>query len=162
MRDFQHDVHTGEGFNLPGLTTCPIALANGTPSITGSAAGKPVKPGASSGKGCTRVTVKRPPMCSLMARPELPGLQYAALDKAYDSDHIRARIKADGLEAVIPPKANHKVSMPCDAQQYRLREKAERFFGHLKQYRRIATRYDKLSCTFLAFIHVVAAWISIK
>ena len=95
-------------------------------------------------------------------KPELPALQYAALDKAYDSDHIRARIQADGVEAVIPPKANRKMAISYDADQYRLREKVERFFGHLKQYRRIATRYDKLSCTFLAFVHLVAAWISIK
>jgi len=38
----------------------------------------------------------------------------------------------------------------------------ERFFNHLKQFRRIATRYDKLSRTFLAFIHLVAAWIMLK
>ena len=44
----------------------------------------------------------------------------------------------------------------------KLREQVERFFNKLKQFRRIATRYEKLSQTFLAFIHLVAAWIMIK
>ena len=43
-----------------------------------------------------------------------------------------------------------------------LREKVERFFNNLKQFRRIATRYEKLSQTFLALIHLVAAWLIIK
>ena len=96
------------------------------------------------------------------AKPELPALEYAALDKAYDSDHIRFRLEQDGVQAVIPPKANRTQPIAYDAEQYKLREKVERFFGRLKQFRRIATRYDKLSQTFLAFIHLVAAWISIK
>lgn len=95
-------------------------------------------------------------------KPGLPALQYAGLDKAYDSDHIRARLAEDGIEAVIPPKANRKEPIAYDAEQYKLREKVERFFGRLKQFRRIATRYDKLRKTFLAFIHLVAAWSSVK
>ena len=95
-------------------------------------------------------------------KPALPALEYAAMDKAYDSDHIRSRVEEDGVEAVIPPKANRKAPIDYDAEQYKLREKVERFFGRLKQFRRVATRYDKLSKTFLAFIQLVAAWISIK
>jgi putative transposase len=49
-----------------------------------------------------------------------------------------------------------------DKDLYKLREKVERFFNKLKQFRRIATRYEKLSHTFLAFIHLVAVWILIK
>ena len=57
-----------------------------------------------------------------------------------------SRLEEDGIEAVIPPKANRKVHRSAyDADQYKLREKVERFFGRLKQFRRIATRYDKLS-----------------
>jgi hypothetical protein len=44
----------------------------------------------------------------------------------------------------------------------KLREEVERFFNNLKQFRRIATRYEKLSQTFLALIHLVAVWIIIK
>lgn len=65
-------------------------------------------------------------------------------------------------EAVIPPKSNCKVPIAYDVEQDKLRDKVERFFGRLKQFRRIATRYDKLSKTFLAFIHLVAAWLSSK
>lgn len=96
------------------------------------------------------------------AKPELPALKSAALEQGYDSDHIRARIEHSGVEAVIPPKSNRKVPIAYGAEQYKLREKVEWFFGRLKQFRRIATRYDKLSKMFLAFIHLVSACISIK
>ena len=49
-----------------------------------------------------------------------------------------------------------------DKNLYKFREKGERFFNNLKQCRRIATRYEKLSQTFLALIHLVAVWIIIK
>jgi transposase len=54
------------------------------------------------------------------------------------------------------------VEVHYDTNLYKLREKVERFFNNLKQFRGIATRYEKLSQTFLAFIHLVAAWILIK
>ena len=61
-----------------------------------------------------------------------------------------------------PPKSNRTEPLDYDTELYKLREKVERFFNNLKQFRRIATRYEKLSQTFLAFIHLVAAWILIK
>ena len=63
---------------------------------------------------------------------------------------------------VIPPKSNRVVSLDYDKNLYKLREKVERFVNNLKQFRRIATRYEKLSQTFLALIHLVAVWIIIK
>jgi transposase len=63
---------------------------------------------------------------------------------------------------VIPSKSNRIAAIDDDKNLYTLREKVERFFHNLKQCRRIATRYEKLSQTFLAFIHLVAAWIIIK
>jgi len=63
---------------------------------------------------------------------------------------------------VIPPKSNRTEPLDYETELYKLREKVERFFHNLKQFRRIATRYEKLSQTFLAFIHLVAAWILIK
>ena len=63
---------------------------------------------------------------------------------------------------VIPPKSNRLVALDYDTNLYKLREKVERFFNNLKQFRRIATRYEKLSQTFLALIHLVAVWIIIK
>ena len=52
-------------------------------------------------------------------KPELPALAYAALEKGYDSDHIRARIEKEGIEAVIPPKSNRKVPIAYNAGQYK-------------------------------------------
>jgi transposase len=52
--------------------------------------------------------------------------------------------------------------MEYDKALYKLREKVERFFNRLKQFRRIATRYDKLGNIYLAFIHLVAACLIIK
>ena len=63
---------------------------------------------------------------------------------------------------MIPPKSNRRVPLDYDKALYKLREKVERFFNNLKQFCRIATRYEKLSQTFLALIHLVAAWIIIK
>ena len=94
--------------------------------------------------------------------PPEPPLTHAIMDKGYDSDRIRAQLLAQAMVPVIPPKSNRREPIDYDKARYKLREKVERFFNKLKQFRRIATRYEKLSQTFLAFIHLVAAWISIK
>ena len=94
--------------------------------------------------------------------PALPGLGAVVMDKAYDSNAIRQFLAGQGIEAVIPPKANRTEAIHHDAQKYKLREKVERFFNKLKQFRRIATRYEKLSRTFLAFTHIVSAWIMLR
>ena len=96
---------------------------------------------------------------------QLPGdnaLEDAVMEKGYDSNHIRARLQAHGIHPVIPPKSNRKEAITYDKDTYRLREKVERFFNKLKQFRRIATGYDKLGHIFLAFIHLVASCIIIK
>ena len=78
------------------------------------------------------------------------------MDKAYDSQAIRHFLETLGVEAVIPPRSNRTEAITYDKEKYKLREKVERFFNKLKQFRRIATRYEKLSRTFLAFIHLVS------
>ena len=94
--------------------------------------------------------------------PPEPPLTHAIMDKGYDSDRIREQLLAQDMVPVIPPKSNRREPRDYDKALDKLREKVERFFNKLKQFRRIATRYEKLSQTFLAFIHLVAAWISIK
>jgi transposase len=96
------------------------------------------------------------------ALPVLPELDAAVMDKAYDSDAIRQLLTEQGVEAVIPGKTNRTKEIVYDKEQYKLRQKVERFFNKLKQFRRVATRYDKLSRTFLAFVHLVATWIMIR
>lgn len=94
--------------------------------------------------------------------PQENDLEDAVMDKGYDSNHIRKRVKDNGMNPVIPSKNNRKEIIDYDKDKYKLREKVERFFNRLKQFRRIATRYDKLGHIFLAFIHIVAAYIIIK
>jgi len=85
------------------------------------------------------------------------ALEAAVMDKGDDSNHIRERLQAHDITPVIPPKSSRKEALEYDKDTYTLREKVERFFHQLKQFRRIATRYDKLGHIFLAFIHLVAS-----
>ena len=84
------------------------------------------------------------------------------MDRGYDSHHMRHDLQAQGITPVIPPKKNRKEPLHYAEAQDKLREKVERFFNHLKQFRRMATRYDKLSKCFLAFLHLTAVWLMVK
>jgi putative transposase len=86
-------------------------------------------------------------------------LEFAALDKGYDADRIRERLALDGIEPVIPPISTRSQKLPYDKELYRGRNRVERFFHKLKQFRRIATRYDKLAKTFFAAVCLVAAFL---
>jgi transposase len=90
--------------------------------------------------------------------PECP-IEAAVMDKAYDSDEIRANLKKQKIMPVIPTKKNRKKQIRHDKKLYGQRNCVERLVGKLKQFRAVATRYDKLACTFLAMIHVVAAFV---
>lgn len=89
----------------------------------------------------------------------LPGLAADALlaDKAYDADD--RVLAAAEVTAVIPPKCNRVVQREYDREWYQARHLIENFFQKLKQYRAIATRYDKLARNFLAGIHLASACI---
>jgi transposase len=94
--------------------------------------------------------------------PPEQALPHAMMAKAYDSHAIREHLIKHALVPVIPPQSNRLVPLDDDKNLYKFHEKIERFFNKLKQFRRIATRYEKLSQTFLALIHLVAMWIIIK
>jgi transposase len=85
-----------------------------------------------------------------------PALAVTA-DKAYDSQKVRQLIKDDGALPVIPSRENATTKAYCPKRIYRRRHKIENFFCRIKDWRRIATRYDKLACNFLAVVHLVAA-----
>ena len=90
----------------------------------------------------------------------VPGMEAEALlaDKAYDADkRVIEPLAAAGKVAVIPPKKNRKSPRTYDKALYQARHLIENFFCWLKQFRGIATRYDKTSRNFLAAIHMVAA-----
>jgi transposase len=78
-------------------------------------------------------------------------------DKGYDSDDVRASLLLKGILPVIPPKANRKEAIACDFRVYKDRNRVERMFNKLKQFRRIATRYDKTAASFLGFLALAAA-----
>ncbi len=80
-------------------------------------------------------------------------------DKGYDSDAFVMLIEAAGAQAVIPPRKTRREQRAYDTQAYRERHLIECFFNRLKQFRRIATRYEKLACNFLSMISLGAAFI---
>lgn len=83
-------------------------------------------------------------------------------DRAYGSEEIRSYILSHNAEYVIPPKQNTKKPWSVDWHLYKERHLVECFFNKLKQFRRIATRYDKLAVSFLAFIHLASIVILLK
>jgi len=82
-------------------------------------------------------------------------------DKGYDSDSIRDDLRDRGVEPVIPMKRNRLVQVPVDGFVYALRNRVERCFNRLKNARRVATRYDKTSASYLGFalIGAIRLWI---
>ncbi len=80
-------------------------------------------------------------------------------DKAYDSDAIVDYLHALKIEAVIPPRRTRLVQRSFDKHLYKNRNLVERFFCRIKQFRRIATRYDKLAQRFSSFVALAAAFI---
>jgi transposase len=90
----------------------------------------------------------------------LPDLAADALiaDRAFDAEERVLRpLRQAGKTAVIPPKANRKEIRAYDKDLYKARHLVETFFAKLKQYRAIATRYDKRAAPFLGAIHLAAA-----
>ena len=83
-------------------------------------------------------------------------------DKAYDADRLRAHIKERGATANIPNMIRRKKRFRWTKALYRERNCVERFFNKLKQFRRIATRYDKLGASFMAFLQLAAVRISLR
>jgi transposase len=90
----------------------------------------------------------------------LPSMQAITLiaDKAFDADErVIVPLAAAGKAVVIPPKANRLLSRDDDRDLYMARHLIENFFAKLKQFRAIATRYDKTARNFLAAVHLTAA-----
>ena len=92
----------------------------------------------------------------------IPGIKQLLADKGYDTDAIRAFLEERGIKPVIPGKANRKKKIRHDKKTYKGRNVVERCFCRLKDFRRIATRYDKLAQNFfsaLCFVATLAYWI---
>ncbi len=86
-----------------------------------------------------------------------PGTRYLVGDMGYDADRIREELLVRGVLPVIPPNPVRKERAPLDRELYRLRNRVERLVNRLKQFRAVATRYDKTAESFLAFVQLAAA-----
>lgn len=75
-------------------------------------------------------------------------------DKGYDADYVIAKAQSIGAQAVIPSKANRLIERPYDKELYKERNFVERLFNKLKNFRRVATRYDKTASAFLSFVQI--------
>jgi transposase len=93
----------------------------------------------------------------------LPPAKHLIADRGYDSDRFRAALTARGTTPCIPPRKNRKIQHDYDATLYRQRHRIENMFGRLKDWRRIATRYDRCAHTFFSAIALAATvlfWIN--
>lgn len=92
----------------------------------------------------------------------VPDVDEMVGDKGYDSHAIKEQVINAGMPAHIPSKSNAKKEWPIDAEAYKERNRVERLVNKLKQFRRIATRYEKLATNFLALIHLALSFIKVR
>ena len=94
--------------------------------------------------------------------PLIDGVAFDALlaDKAFDADWLLTELDARGATAIIPPKANRKFLRDYDKHAYKWRHLIENFFAKIKEFRAIATRYEKTMSSYAANWHLAAAIIA--
>jgi transposase len=97
----------------------------------------------------------------LGAVPPVP-VDHGVADMAYDSDAIRRALRQRGAVPVIPSHPGRQAPLAHDPVVYRERNRVERLVGRLKQFRRVATRYEKLGETYLALVQLAAAFIKFR
>lgn len=83
-------------------------------------------------------------------------------DRAYDANRLHDAILDAGAIPVIPPMPQRRHQHRYDRTLYKERNRIERFFNKLKQFRRVATRYDKLLANFMGFVTLAAIHISLR
>lgn len=90
--------------------------------------------------------------------PLIEGLSFGAFlgDKAFDNDTLRTALQERGAQAVIPPRRNRKQPIDYDREMYKWRHSVENFFAKIKEFRRIATRYEKTDVSFSAMIYLTS------
>ena len=86
----------------------------------------------------------------------LPNARELLGDKGYDSDWFRHALAERGITPCIPPRSNRKVQYHYDKILYKQRHKIENVFGRIKDWRRVATRYDRCAHTFMSAICIAA------
>jgi transposase len=88
--------------------------------------------------------------------------QVLIADKGYDSGPLIEVVTAKGILAVIPPKKNRLVQREYDRHLYRERHLIECFIGKIKQYRRVFSRFEKLSKNYMGFLSFVSALVWLR
>ena len=88
--------------------------------------------------------------------PVLPDAKELLADRGYDADWFRAALIEKGISPCIPPKKNRKIQIEYDRELYKQRHKIENMFGRIKDWRRIAMRYDRCAHTFFSAICIAA------
>ena len=92
----------------------------------------------------------------------LPSAKYLLADRGYDADWFRSALIDKNITPCIPSKKNRKVQVPHDADLYKKRHKIENMFGRMKDWRRVAMRYDRCADIFLsacALAAIVLFWL---
>ena len=93
----------------------------------------------------------------------VPVIDEVVGDKGFDGDRLREECLDRDVNPNIPLKANRPQDRwACDREGYRERNRVERLFAKAKQFRRIATRYDKLKTTYLGLLHLVFGFIRLR
>lgn len=94
--------------------------------------------------------------------PLIRGVSFGALlaDKAFDANWLLEELDARGATAVIPPKAKHTQQRDYDSDAYKWRHMIENSFAKIKEFRGIATRYDKTDCSYTANWNLAATLIA--
>jgi transposase len=88
--------------------------------------------------------------------------EHVIADKAFDAQHIVDAIVKQGAVPVIPPRENRRDQRAYDKHLYRERHLVECFFCKLKEFRRVATRYDKLEITYLTMVTIASCLIWLR
>ena len=86
----------------------------------------------------------------------LPKARELIADRGYDADWFRAALTKRGIAPCIPSKKNRKIQIEYDKVLYKQRHKVENMFGRIKDWRRIAMRYDRCAHTFFSAICIAA------
>jgi len=102
----------------------------------------------------------KPLLAATLAR--LPAVEEVVADKGFDGEPQRQACRQRGVTPQIPSRCNAREPQPLDAAAYRERNRVERLFAKLKQFRRVATRYDKLKDTFRGVVHLALSFIRLR
>jgi transposase len=86
----------------------------------------------------------------------LPDVEWLLGDRGYDADWFRNALKDKGIRACIPGRKQRKTPVKYDKRRYKRRNRIEIMFGRLKDWRRVATRYDRCPKVFLSAIALAA------